>query len=53
MLKDGSHHEQMQWLHLEFERANGTLHTVAQTRHAHGEINLPADSASRDRLEDL
>jgi hypothetical protein len=53
LLKDCPHHEQMQWLHLEFERANGTLHTVAQTRYAHGDINVPADSASRDRLADL
>ena len=29
LLNDSAHHEQIQWLHLEFERANGTLHTVA------------------------
>jgi hypothetical protein len=41
----------MQWLHLEFEKANGCrLATFDQVRHAHGEINVPADFASRGRL---
>jgi hypothetical protein len=43
----------MQWLHLEFEKANGRLATVDQVRHAHGEINVPADFAGRDRLLEL
>jgi hypothetical protein len=53
LLNDGAHNEQMQWLHLEFEKANGRLATVDQVRHAHGEINVPADFASRDRLLEL
>jgi hypothetical protein len=43
----------MQWLHLEFEAANSRLATIDQVRHAHGEINVPADFASRDRLAEL
>jgi hypothetical protein len=53
LLKDGAHNEQMQWLRLEFEKASGRLATVDQVRYAHGDINVPADFASRDRLLEL
>ena len=53
ILNDGAHAAQMQWLHLEYISSNSTLHTINSVRHAHGEINVPADLASRDRLPEL
>jgi hypothetical protein len=53
LLNDGAHNEQIQWLHLEYEAANGCLATIDQVCHAHGEITVPADFSSRDRLAEL
>jgi hypothetical protein len=52
-LNDGAHCLEMQWIHAEFVLANSLLGTVDNTCHAHGEINVPADMASRGHLTEL
>jgi hypothetical protein len=53
LLNDGAHRLEMQWIHAEFLLANSSLGTADNTCHAHGEINVPADMASRGRLAEL
>ena len=50
---DGAHHPEMQWLHLEYDTSNARHRTVDGVRHARGDLNAPADLASRGRLPEL
>ncbi|MGA0134817.1 MAG: hypothetical protein ACO3ND_10740, partial [Opitutales bacterium] len=53
VLADSAHNVEMQWIHMEFDAANTHFRTFDRTRHAHGDINVPADFASRNRIADL
>ena len=55
---DGAHSEEMQFIHVEFERAKSTSSPSGSTcfdgvRHSYGEANPFADLASRGRLAEL
>jgi len=50
---DGANNEQMQWLHVEYEKASVEVGAFDQLRHGFGETNPFADLASRGRLREL